>query len=86
MSRTAAVARAARHYDDGSFLADLARRVAIPTTSQEPENFPHLRRYLVAGGSQHAPDEHVLAPIRRDGLQIMAGLFRDVGKAPGPSR
>jgi hypothetical protein len=51
-----------------------------------PENFPHLRRYLVAGGSQHAPDEHVLAPIRRDGLQIMAGLFRDVGKAPGPSR
>jgi acetylornithine deacetylase/succinyl-diaminopimelate desuccinylase-like protein len=46
MSRAAAIDRAARHYDDGSFLADLARRVAIPTTSQEPENFPHLRRYL----------------------------------------
>ncbi len=46
MTRAAAIARAERHYDDGSFLADLARRVAIPTTSQEPENFPHLRRYL----------------------------------------
>jgi hypothetical protein len=28
-------------------LADLARRVAIRTTSQEPENFPVLCRYLV---------------------------------------
>src|SRR5581483_3580014 len=46
MSRTAAIASAARHFDDGGFLADLARRVAIPTTSQEPENFAHLRRYL----------------------------------------
>jgi acetylornithine deacetylase/succinyl-diaminopimelate desuccinylase-like protein len=46
MSRTAAIASAARHFDDGSFLADLARRVAIPTTSQEPENFPQLGRYL----------------------------------------
>jgi len=46
MSRTEAITSAARHFDDGSFLADLARRVAIPTTSQEPENFPQLRRYL----------------------------------------
>jgi acetylornithine deacetylase/succinyl-diaminopimelate desuccinylase-like protein len=46
MTREAAIARAERHYDDGSFLTDLARRVAIPTTSQETENFPHLRRYL----------------------------------------
>jgi len=47
MSRSDAITSAARHFDDGSFLADLARRVAIPTTSQEPENFPQLRRYLV---------------------------------------
>jgi acetylornithine deacetylase/succinyl-diaminopimelate desuccinylase-like protein len=46
MSRSEAITSAARHFDDGSFLADLARRVAIPTTSQEPENFPQLRRYL----------------------------------------
>jgi hypothetical protein len=33
-----------------------------------------------AGCSQHAPDEHLLAPIAREGLQIMAGLFWDLGE------
>ena len=37
MSRTDAIARAQAYFDDGRFLADLARRVAIPSTSQEPE-------------------------------------------------
>src|SRR5215472_2667732 len=46
MTRDAAITRAAKHFDDGSFLADLARRVAYKTTSQEPENFADLRRYL----------------------------------------
>ncbi len=31
--------------------------------------------------SQHAPNEHMLAPIAREGLQIMAGLFWDLGEA-----
>jgi acetylornithine deacetylase/succinyl-diaminopimelate desuccinylase-like protein len=31
--------------------------------------------------SQHAPDEHLLAPIAREGLRIMAGLFWDLGEA-----
>ena len=30
--------------------------------------------------SQHAPNEHLLAPIAREGLQIMAGLFWDLGE------
>jgi len=30
--------------------------------------------------SQHAPDEHVLAPLMREGLLMMAGLFYDVGE------
>ncbi|MCG3188884.1 MAG: Succinyl-diaminopimelate desuccinylase [Burkholderiaceae bacterium] len=30
--------------------------------------------------SQHAPDEHVLAPLMREGLLMMAGLFWDVGE------
>ena len=47
MSRSEAITSAARHFDDGSFLADLARRVAIPTTSQEPENFPQLNFFLL---------------------------------------
>src|SRR3546814_13714304 len=44
--RAEAVARAQRLWDDGSFLADLRRYVAIPTESQEPERHPDLRRYL----------------------------------------
>lgn len=33
-----------------------------------------------AACSQHAPNEHMLAPIAREGLQIMAGLFHDLGE------
>jgi acetylornithine deacetylase/succinyl-diaminopimelate desuccinylase-like protein len=32
------------------------------------------------GCSQHAPDEHLLAPVAREGLQMMAGLFWDLGE------
>jgi acetylornithine deacetylase/succinyl-diaminopimelate desuccinylase-like protein len=35
-----------------------------------------------AGCSQHAPNEHVLAPILREGLAMMAGLYWDLGEAP----
>ncbi|MFL6797796.1 MAG: M20 family metallopeptidase [Xanthobacteraceae bacterium] len=47
MSRTGAVARAHSYFDSGQFLVDLRRRVAIPSTSQEPERVEELRRYLV---------------------------------------
>src|SRR5262249_51203627 len=46
MTRAAAIARAHRYFDSGDFLVDLRRRVAIPSTSQEPERTPALRRYL----------------------------------------
>src|SRR5262245_2838185 len=46
MSRASAIARAHAHFDDGSFLADLTRRVAIPSSSQEPERAAALRAYL----------------------------------------
>lgn len=36
---------------------------------------PHSYR----GCSQHAPDEHVLKPLCRDALRVMAGVFWDVG-------
>jgi len=32
-----------------------------------------------AGCAQHAPNEHMLAPVAREGLQIMTGLFWDIG-------
>ena len=38
--------------------------------------------------SQHAPNEHVLAPLMREGLRLMAGLFWDLGAGgtPAPAR
>jgi acetylornithine deacetylase/succinyl-diaminopimelate desuccinylase-like protein len=45
----------------------------------------HLKTIWVphsyAGCSQHAPNEHMLAPIAREGLGLMAGLFWDLGEA-----
>jgi acetylornithine deacetylase/succinyl-diaminopimelate desuccinylase-like protein len=38
-----------------------------------------------AGCSQHAPNEHLLAPIAREGLGLMAGLFWDLGEADIPA-
>jgi acetylornithine deacetylase/succinyl-diaminopimelate desuccinylase-like protein len=46
MTRTAAIARAYAHFDDGGFVADLRRRVAIPSSSQEPDRAKALRAYL----------------------------------------
>jgi len=37
---------------------------------------PHSYR----GCSQHAPNEHVLAPVMREGLRMMTGLFWDLGE------
>jgi acetylornithine deacetylase/succinyl-diaminopimelate desuccinylase-like protein len=39
-----------------------------------------------ASCSQHAPNEHALLPIIREGLQMMAGLFWDLGEKSVPSR
>lgn len=46
MSRAAAIARAERHFDDGAFFTDLARRVAYRTESQVPESRQYLYSYL----------------------------------------
>ncbi|MBX6369961.1 MAG: M20 family metallopeptidase [Rhodospirillales bacterium] len=46
MSREKAIAEASRYFDEGGFAADLARRVAIPTESQNPERGGELRAYL----------------------------------------
>lgn len=35
-----------------------------------------------ASCSQHAPNEHVLAPLMREGLRMMTGLFWDMGDTP----
>jgi len=46
LSRSAAIAAVEKYFDTGGFLADLARRVAIPTESQNPARAPDLRAYL----------------------------------------
>ena len=46
MSRAAAIARAYAYFDSGAFLVDLRRRVAIASSSQEPERAGMLRSYL----------------------------------------
>lgn len=69
MTRAAAIAAAERYFDEGGFVADLARR-------------PHS----YASCSQHAPNEHMLAPVAREALQVMAGLYWDLGEEGVPQR
>ena len=46
MSRAAAIDRAERHFDEGAFRELLARRIAMPTESQNPERAGVLADYL----------------------------------------
>ena len=46
MTRNDALAAAARHFDSGDFVRDLARRVAFRTESQDPASGPALHGYL----------------------------------------
>ncbi len=39
-----------------------------------------------AACSQHAPNEHLLAPLVREALALMAGIFWDLGEAGIPAR
>src|SRR4029450_2148831 len=51
-SRDGAIARAEKYFDDGGFLAELQRRVAIPTTSKEQDSMPALQEYVSREMSQ----------------------------------
>jgi acetylornithine deacetylase/succinyl-diaminopimelate desuccinylase-like protein len=39
-----------------------------------------------ASCAQHAPDEHILMPLARNALQLMAGLYWDIGEGGTPPR
>jgi acetylornithine deacetylase/succinyl-diaminopimelate desuccinylase-like protein len=39
-----------------------------------------------AGCNQHGPDEHALAPLLREGLSLMAGIWWDIGEGRVPAR
>jgi hypothetical protein len=42
-----------------------------------------LDPYSYPACAQHAPDEHLLAPLARQALRLMTGLFWDRGEHPG---
>ncbi|HKU46487.1 MAG TPA: M20 family metallopeptidase [Burkholderiales bacterium] len=46
MSRSSAIAAVEKYFDAGGFIADLSRRVAIPTESQNPARAQELQSYL----------------------------------------
>src|SRR5690242_1601569 len=46
MTRDAALAQAADHFDSGDFVRDLSRRVAFRSAGQEPDAGPALTAYL----------------------------------------
>lgn len=56
----------------GSLPNDIFLELLGMPTLWIPHSYP--------GCSQHAPDEHVLAPLMRDGLRMMTGLFWDLGE------
>ena len=37
------------------------------------------------GCNQHAPNEHMLVPVAREALRLMAGLFWDLGEPGTPA-
>lgn len=55
----------------GTLPNDVFAEVLGMPTLWVPHSYP--------GCSQHAPNEHLLGPVVRDGLRIMAGLFWDLG-------
>ena len=59
MSRAAAIKMSERYFDDGGFVADLARRVAIKTESQNPERSAELLAYL---------EDEMRPSLERDGF------------------
>ena len=57
----------------GSLPNDVFADILGLPTVWIPHSYPGCR--------QHAPDEHLLRPVAREALQIMAGLFWDLGDA-----
>ena len=39
-----------------------------------------------ASCSQHAPNDHMLAPVACEALQVMAGIYWDLGESGVPTR
>jgi acetylornithine deacetylase/succinyl-diaminopimelate desuccinylase-like protein len=58
----------------GSLPNDIFSEVLGLPTVWVPHSYPACR--------QHAPDEHMLPHVARQGVQLMAGLYWDIGEMP----
>ena len=82
MSRAAAISAVEKYFDAGGFLADLSRRVAIPTESQNPARAAELARYLDTEMSESLArmgmTSRMLAnPMGKGGPFLIAELIED---------
>jgi hypothetical protein len=75
--REQALAAAARHFDSGEFVRDLARRVAIRTESQNPASGPELQRYLA---DEMAPS--LAAGVRKHAARQPGAALRPLADRP----
>ena len=77
MTRQSAIAAAEKYFDSGAFHAELARRVAIPTESQNPERSRELAAYL---------ETEMAESLARMGMtaRIFPNPRASEGKAGGP--
>src|SRR5262245_65904016 len=73
MSRQNVIRSLQAYYDEGRFLADLRRRVAVPTESQNPSRRPELYQYL----------ESEIAPSLRS-LDYAVMIYDNPDPAGGP--
>jgi acetylornithine deacetylase/succinyl-diaminopimelate desuccinylase-like protein len=72
LERTAGSAPALLPNLGGSLPGDVFTDVLGMPTVWIPHSYPAC--------AQHAPDEHLLAPLAREALRLMAGLFWDLGE------
>jgi len=61
----------------GSSPTELFRQILGVPAIWIPNSYP--------GCNQHGPDEHALAPLLREGLGLMAGLWWDIGEKNAPA-
>ncbi len=53
---------------------------------QKPTPHSHILMHSYAACSQHAPNEHILLSEVRDAIQLMAGLYWDLGEPGTPGK
>ena len=60
-------------------------RCYMPATTHRHLDLPVIWiPHSYAACSQHAPDEHILMPVARSALAVMAGLYWDIGAGETP--